>query len=145
MPGAAKTVAGIVAGNQILRVVLENGNERQIWEILIYPNLPNLPFVRRPQMRHKHTLLLSSLVLFTITVWAQVAPPPAPWRGAGPTPCVGSDNFIFQCTPAPQVIAVRAGRLFDSKNGQMLTRQGVLLQGERITDVGPENQIKIPA
>jgi imidazolonepropionase-like amidohydrolase len=43
------------------------------------------------------------------------------------------------------VVAVRAGRLFDSKTGQMLTRQVVLLQGERITEVGPEAQIKIPA
>jgi imidazolonepropionase-like amidohydrolase len=43
------------------------------------------------------------------------------------------------------VIAVRAGRLFDSKAGQMLTRQVVLLEGERITDVGPEARIKIPA
>jgi imidazolonepropionase-like amidohydrolase len=96
-------------------------------------------------MRQKLTLLLSSFVLFTITIWAQVAPPPAPWRGAGPTPCVGSDNFIFQCPPTPQVIAIRAGRLFDSKNGQMLTRQVVVLQGERIADVGPESQVKIPA
>jgi imidazolonepropionase-like amidohydrolase len=35
--------------------------------------------------------------------------------------------------------------LFDSKSGQMLTKQVVLLQGERITDVGPEAQVKIPA
>jgi imidazolonepropionase-like amidohydrolase len=41
-------------------------------------------------------------------------------------------------------MAVRAGRLFDSKAGQMLTRQVVILQGERITDVGPEAQVKIP-
>jgi predicted amidohydrolase len=34
--------------------------------------------------------------------------------------------------------------LFDSKNGRMLTRQVVLMQGERITDVGPEAQVKIP-
>jgi imidazolonepropionase-like amidohydrolase len=42
-------------------------------------------------------------------------------------------------------MAVRAGRLFDSKTGQMLTRQVVLLEGERITDVGPEAQVRIPA
>jgi imidazolonepropionase-like amidohydrolase len=96
-------------------------------------------------MRQKLTMLLSSFVLFTIAIRAQVAPPPAPWRGAGPTPCVGSDNFIFQCPPTPQVIAIRAGRLFDSKSGQMLTRQVVVLQGERITDVGGESQVKIPA
>ena len=43
------------------------------------------------------------------------------------------------------MIAVGAGRLFNSKTGQMLARQVVLLQGERITDVGPEAQVKIPA
>ena len=42
-------------------------------------------------------------------------------------------------------VAVRAGRLFDSKSGQMLTRQVVLIQGDRITDVGPEGRIAIPA
>jgi imidazolonepropionase-like amidohydrolase len=42
-------------------------------------------------------------------------------------------------------MAVRAGRLFDSVSGQMLSKQVVLLLGERITDVGPEAQIKIPA
>lgn len=42
-------------------------------------------------------------------------------------------------------VAVRAGRLFDSKSGQMLTRRVVLIQGERIADVGPEGRIAIPA
>ena len=74
-----------------------------------------------------------------------VQPPPAPWRGAGPTPCVGSDGGIFQCPPAPRVIAIRAGRMFNSKTGQMLTKQVVVLAGERITEVGPEGQVKIPA
>jgi len=35
--------------------------------------------------------------------------------------------------------------LFDSKSGQMLTKQVVLIQGERITEVGPEGRIAIPA
>jgi imidazolonepropionase-like amidohydrolase len=43
------------------------------------------------------------------------------------------------------VIAIRAGRLFDSKTGQMLTGQVVVLSGERITGVGPLAQVKIPA
>src|ERR1700692_727764 len=85
------------------------------------------------------------MLLSTTAVWAQGKAPPAPWRGAGPTPCVGSDGGVLRCPPADRVIAVRAGRLFNSKTGQMLMRQVVLLQGERITDVGPEGQIKIPA
>ena len=86
-----------------------------------------------------------AVALLATTVGAQVQPPPAPWRGAGPVPCVGSDGGIYKCAPAPQVVAVRAGHLFDSKNGTMLTKQVVILQGERITDVGPEAQVKIPA
>lgn len=93
-----------------------------------------------------HIAELSLLVLFVATaIVAQVQPPPAPWRGAGPTPCVGSDGGIYKCPPAPQTIAVRAGRLFDSRNGTMLTKQVIVLQGERITDVGPDGQVKIPA
>ena len=80
-----------------------------------------------------------------ISLIAQVQPPPAPWRGAGPTPCVGSDGGILQCPPAPRVIAVRAGRMFNSKTGQLLTKQVIVLSGERITEVGPEAQVKIPA
>ena len=76
---------------------------------------------------------------------AQVQPPPAPWRGAGPTPCVGSDGGIYQCTPASAVIAVRAGRLFDSKAGRMLSNQVVVISGERISEVGAAGQVKIPA
>src|SRR6058998_1359289 len=72
-------------------------------------------------------------------------PAPAPWRFAGTRPCVGPEGGVLQCPPAPRVVAVRAGRLFDSTTGQMLLRQVVLLLGERITDVGPEAQIKIPA
>jgi imidazolonepropionase-like amidohydrolase len=78
-------------------------------------------------------------------LWAQVQPPPAPWRGAGPTPCVGSDGGVFKCPPAAGVLAVRAGRLFDSKTGRMLTKQVVLVDGDRITDVAAEGQIKIPS
>jgi imidazolonepropionase-like amidohydrolase len=35
--------------------------------------------------------------------------------------------------------------LFDSKTGQMLTKQVVLLSGDRIMEVGPEGKVKIPA
>jgi imidazolonepropionase-like amidohydrolase len=41
--------------------------------------------------------------------------------------------------------AVRAGRMFDPKSGQLLTNQVVLIQGDRITDVGPAASVAIPA
>src|ERR1700693_351456 len=84
------------------------------------------------------------ILLTTTALYAQLQHPPS-WRGAGPVPCVGFDGGMYKCPPAPRVVAVRAGRLFDSKTGQMLTKQVVLLSGERITEVGPEAQVKIPA
>jgi imidazolonepropionase-like amidohydrolase len=71
--------------------------------------------------------------------------PGTPWRGAGVQPCFGAEGGTFQCPPAPATVAVRAGRLFDSKSGQMLTNQVVVLVGERITEVGPAAQVRIPA
>jgi imidazolonepropionase-like amidohydrolase len=41
-------------------------------------------------------------------------------------------------------VAIRAGRLFDSVSGQLLTRQMIVVTGERITDVGPEGQVRVP-
>jgi imidazolonepropionase-like amidohydrolase len=97
-------------------------------------------------MRFKSVLTTAlAITLSAATARAQVQSPPAPWRGAGLTPCVGSDGGIFQCPPAPRVIAIRAGRLFDSKTGRMLTKQVVIISGDRITDVVPEAQPKIPA
>jgi imidazolonepropionase-like amidohydrolase len=46
---------------------------------------------------------------------------------------------------APQLVAVRAGHLFDSKSGQMLTNQVVLIDGEKITEVGAPERVQIPS
>ncbi len=96
-------------------------------------------------MRITSALPLAVGIVLGATLSAQVQPPPAPWRGAGPTPCTGTDGGIYKCVPAPGTTAVKAGRLFDSKTGQVLTRQVVIISGDRITEVGPEGQIKIPA
>ena len=80
-----------------------------------------------------------------LALGAQPKPLTTPWRGAGPTPCVGSDGGILPCPPPLGRIAVRAGHLFDSKSGRMLANQIVLISGDRITGVGPEGQIQIPA
>ena len=97
-------------------------------------------------MRYKSLLIAACGILLSATaLCAQGQAPTAPWRGAGPTPCVGSDGGVELCPPAPRVVAVRAGHMFDSKTGQMLASQVVLLSGDRITAVGPEAQVKIPA
>jgi len=95
---------------------------------------------------HKSVLTTGlALALSAVSLLSQVQPRPGAWRGAGPTPCAGSDGGVFQCPPAPRTIAIRAGRLFDSKTGQMLTKQVIVLSGERIVEVGPQGQVKIPA
>ena len=38
--------------------------------------------------------------------------------------------------PRDQLVAIRAGRLFDSRSGTMLTNQVVIVRGDRITEVG---------
>ena len=42
----------------------------------------------------------------------------------------------YLAAPA-QVVAVRAGRLFDAKTGRMLSNQVVLIKGDRVADIGP--------
>ena len=71
--------------------------------------------------------------------------PGKPWRGAGSQPCFGIDGGANKCPGPPQSIAVRAGRLFDSKSGTLLDNQIVLIQGDRIIAAGPAAQIAIPA
>src|SRR5437870_11364370 len=44
-------------------------------------------------------------------------------------------------TPPNQVVAIRAGRVFDSKSGNLLNNQVILIKGERITEVGANIQI----
>jgi imidazolonepropionase-like amidohydrolase len=59
---------------------------------------------------------------------------------------IGLASLLSGQTPrAAQVVAVRAGRLFDSKSGQMVANQVIVIQGERISDVGAADQVKIPA
>jgi imidazolonepropionase-like amidohydrolase len=46
---------------------------------------------------------------------------------------------------APQaLVAVRAGHMFDSKTAQMVNDQVILIQGDRITEAGPADRVKIP-
>jgi imidazolonepropionase-like amidohydrolase len=43
-----------------------------------------------------------------------------------------------------QIIAIRAGRLFDSKTGKVAENQTILLDGEKISAVGPADQVQTP-
>jgi len=44
-------------------------------------------------------------------------------------------------TPTDQLVAIRAGRLFDSRSGAVLNNQVILIKGDRIADFGPNVQI----
>ena len=55
---------------------------------------------------------------------------------------IASAPAKFLVTPT-QVVAIRAGRLFDSRTGTIANSQIILIRGDRITDVGPS--ISIPA
>jgi imidazolonepropionase-like amidohydrolase len=46
--------------------------------------------------------------------------------------------------PPAQGVAVRAGRLFDPKSGKNLVNQVILVQADRIADVGPADRVTIP-
>ncbi len=92
---------------------------------------------------------LGAVAAFTLAVTAHaqgVGGLGQPWRGAGVQPCFGAiDQGANKCPQGSETIAVRAGHMFDSNTGQMLTNQVLVLQGERIAEVGPAAQVKIPA
>ena len=43
------------------------------------------------------------------------------------------------------VIVIRAGHLFDSKSGKMSNNQIIIVEGERIAEVGPSDRVQIPS
>jgi imidazolonepropionase-like amidohydrolase len=86
-----------------------------------------------------------TVVAFAAAAGAQEGGPGAPWRGAGAPPCFGSEGGSYQCRQAPGTVAIRAGRLFDSVAGRLLTDQVVLIEGDRIVEVGAAADVKIPA
>ena len=79
--------------------------------------------------------LLAVACLFNCRIWAQERPQAGPFNAS---------QMDMQAPPA-QGVAVRAGRLFDPKGGAYLMNQVILIKGDRITEVGPAERVKIPA
>src|SRR4249919_2435897 len=104
-------------------------------------------------MTRRLSAVVAAAVLVGAVLQAQGPPPatqarppaPEPWRRTGARPCVRPGSGFAQCSAPLGVTAVRAGRLFDSQAGRMLTNQVIVITGERITAVGPEASVKIPA
>jgi len=62
--------------------------------------------------------------------------------GAGLPAVVGGQGGIASApakflAPPEQVVALRAGRLFDSRSGSMAANQIIIIKGDRIAEVGP--------
>ena len=86
----------------------------------------------------KAALLFAALFLLAgnlVAVSAQTRPEAPPFDAS---------RMTMQ-PPPPEGVAIRAGRLFDPRTGTNLANQVIVIQGDRITDVGPADRVKIPA
>ena len=48
---------------------------------------------------------------------------------------------LFAQTPPKQTVLIRAGRLIDVRNGRVLNDQAILIESDRVKEVGPANQL----
>jgi imidazolonepropionase-like amidohydrolase len=65
-------------------------------------------------------------------------------QGTRPTAGPFDASQLDMQPPPAQGLAVRAGRMFDPKSGTNLTNQVILIQGDRIADVGAADRVRIP-
>ncbi len=86
-------------------------------------------------------------ILLTANAGVANAQAQAPLPAPSPRPAAPPFNAAtLDMEPPPAGgIAIRAGRMFDPKSGTNLANQVILIQGDRITDVGPASQVQIPA
>src|ERR1700722_17046324 len=68
--------------------------------------------------------MIRRIALTILAIWFSVVPA-----------CYGQSS---------RVVALRAGALFDSNSGRLLTHQMVLIEGDKITAIGPEGQVQVP-
>ena len=83
-------------------------------------------------MKMSGSLLLAA---FSLAAWGQGGRPEA-----GP---FDASRIEMQPPPA-QGVVIRAGRLFDPKSGTNLQNQVIVVQGDRITEVGPAAKVSVP-
>ncbi|HEV2350914.1 MAG TPA: amidohydrolase family protein [Terriglobia bacterium] len=83
----------------------------------------------RVQITIHGLLLLLYVVLATSTIYAQF----------------GADQPVVGARISNRVVAVKAGRLVDTRTGRESVHQVVLIRGEWIEEVGPAAEVKIPA
>src|SRR5260370_35181294 len=86
-------------------------------------------------MRYTSALMAATLGMLGATALAtalcgQEGGAGKPGRGAGTPPCFAPEGSTIKCVPAPGTVAIRAGKLFDSKTGRGASRQSVLIPGD---------------
>lgn len=100
-------------------------------------------------MMHGKTTSVAVLGVLTIVALVAIAPPAWAQRWAQDPlqPLWVREKALLARPqhPEPKPIAIRAGNLFDPNSGTLKPNQVVLILGERITEVGPASQVKIPA
>ena len=67
------------------------------------------------------------------------------WRSGWLTSLLLLSAAATMHAQASPVVAIRAGRLFDSKSGKAAENQIILIEGEKITAVGPADSVQVPA
>src|SRR5712691_8372024 len=79
------------------------------------------------------------VVVFVAAIAAAASHPVRSQEGEGAgtarTPSASPEARKFLAPPS-QVVAIRAGRLFDARSGRMLANQVIVVRGERIAEVG---------
>src|SRR5512144_504332 len=54
-------------------------------------------------------------------------------------------GLLIAQTPQREIVLIKAGRLIDVRSGRVLTDQAVLIEGDRIKQVGPAQSVQAPA
>jgi len=54
-------------------------------------------------------------------------------------------NLLIAQSPQKEAVLIKAGRLVDVRSGRVLTDQAILIEGDRIKQVGPEQSMQAPA
>ena len=54
-------------------------------------------------------------------------------------------GLLLAQSPAKETVLIKAGRLVDVRSGRVLTDQAILIEGDRIRQVGPAQSIQAPA
>src|ERR1700730_3380784 len=93
-------------------------------------------------MRRKAWLKTATRFAALILLWGNFLAASAQTRPEAPP--FDASRITMQ-PPPPEGVAVRAGRMFDPKTGTNLANQVILIQGDKTTDVGPADRVKIPA